>query len=82
MLRTLTLTGSWQALPSLEGGAVDILNTSGVSLSIRYAFDTSNSIAIPTGSPVRIPLHGRAGSKGQNVEVNGASGDIQLIFQQ
>jgi len=80
MLRTLTLTGSWQALPSLEGGAVDILNTSGVSLSIRYVHDSSNAITIPTGSPVRICLQ-RVNLKGANVQVNGASGDIQLIFQ-
>jgi hypothetical protein len=81
MLRTFTLTGSWQTLPKIGGGAVDILNTSGVSLSIRYTFDTSNAITVPTGSPVRIPLHNRCNSEGHHVQVNGASGDIQLIFQ-
>jgi hypothetical protein len=74
-LRTLTLTGSWQALPGVHASSVDILNTSGVSLSIRYTYDTANTITVPTGSPVRIPLHN------SDVQVNGASGNIQLIFQ-
>ena len=77
MLRTVTLTGSWDALPTLSAIHVSILNNSGGDLSIRFESDSSNTITIPTGQSVGLPVPAQ---KLQNIEVNGASGEIQLVI--
>ena len=78
-LRTVSSTSSWVALPDLPAGEVDILNSTGESLQLRYAGedDAGQQITIPNGGSVSLTVIANA----KEIEIKattGASG-VQII---
>lgn len=78
-LRTISSTSSWAALPDLRGGNVDILNSTGESLQLRYIGETSagQQITIPDGGSVSLSVVGNA-NEIQIKATTGAAG-VQLV---
>lgn len=78
-LRTVSSTNSWVALPNLRGQAVDILNSTGESLQLRYIGETSagQQITIPDGGSVSLTVVGNA----NEIEIKATTGaaGVQLI---
>lgn len=72
MTTSITLTGSWQAIPATSG-VVSILNTSGVSVDVSDD-GHANYLTLPDGKQVSVPVRSNA------IEVKGASGDIQVVY--
>jgi hypothetical protein len=80
-LRTVSSTSSWAALPDLPARnvQVDILNSTGEDLQIRYAGETSAGqlITIPDKGTVSLPVNSNA-NEIQIKATTGAAG-VQLI---
>jgi hypothetical protein len=72
MTTSLTLTGSAQEIPA-SSGVVSILNTSGVTVDVSDNGGT-NWLTLPDGKTVSVPVKSNA------IQVNGASGDIQIVY--
>jgi hypothetical protein len=81
-LRTVSSTSSWAALPDLpaRNGQVDILNSTGEDLQIRYAGETSagQTITIGDGKSVGLPVNSNA-NEIQIKATTGAAG-VNLII--
>jgi hypothetical protein len=78
-LRTVSSTSSWAALPDLYAQEVDILNSTGESLELRYAGETSagQQITIPDGGSVTLSVISNA----KEVEIKATTGaaGVQII---
>lgn len=78
-VRTLSSTTDWVALPDLPAGELDILNSTGESLQLRYAAEDSlgQQITIPDGGSVTLSVVANA----KEVEIKGTAGStgVQLI---
>jgi len=80
LLRTISSTSSWAALPSFPTGAVSILNSTGEALEIRYAgdTDTDEQITIPDGGNVGLPVI--ANSKEIQIKATTGAAGVNLII--
>ncbi len=80
-LRTVSSTSSWAALPDLpaRNGQVDILNSTGEALQIRYAGETSagQQITIPDKGAVALLVNSNA-NEVQIKATTGAAG-VQIL---
>jgi len=80
-LRTVSSTSSWAALPDLPalGGQVDILNSTGEDLEIRYVGETEagEQITIPDGASVSLEVNSNA----KEIEIQATTGaaGVQII---
>ena len=78
--RTVSSTSSWVALPDLPAGEVDILNSTGESLQLRYAGQTGagQQITIPDGGSVKASVVANA----KEIEIKATTGaaGVQLII--
>jgi hypothetical protein len=78
-LRTVSSTNAWVALPDLYAQEVDILNSTGEALQLRYAGETSagQQITIPDGGSVKLSVISNA----KEVEIKGTTGaaGVQII---
>jgi hypothetical protein len=80
-LRTISSTSSWAALPDLpaRNGQVDILNSTGEDLQLRYAGETDagKQITIPDKGTVALAVNSNA-NEVQIKATTGAAG-VQII---
>lgn len=78
-VRTISSTSSWVALPDLRAGEVDILNSTGESLQLRYASEDAagQQITIPDGGSVKLSVTANA----KEIEIKATTGaaGVQLI---
>jgi len=80
-LRTVSSTSSWAALPDLpaKNGQVDILNSTGEDLQIRYAGETSagQQITIPNLGTVSLLVNSNA----NEIEIKATTGaaGVQIL---
>jgi hypothetical protein len=78
-LRTVSSTTGWVALPNLTASQVDILNTTGENLFIRYASETASGqqITLPDERSVALGVN----SNSNEIQISATTGaaGVQLI---
>ncbi|MDB6118397.1 MAG: hypothetical protein JWO08_2178 [Verrucomicrobiaceae bacterium] len=76
MLKTITLAGTWLALPDIQAGRVDLENNSGSDIQIRYVHAPSDTITRKDGRSVSLPIPNLRAS---TIELNG-TGEVDCVF--